>query len=87
MGEKKAADRRLQSSDEIEIQIEIDSPEEGISDRITGSTGWGMHRAWGMAHRAESRERGRPQAVRVFYLKPQASGLKPFSSDRIDRMG
>jgi len=26
---------------------------------------------------AERRERGRPQAVRVFYLKPQASGLKP----------
>jgi hypothetical protein len=36
-GEKKAADRRLQSSGEIEI----DSPEEGISDRMTGSTGWG----------------------------------------------
>jgi hypothetical protein len=54
-GEGKAADRRLQASGEIEIEAPRD-----FFDRMTGSTGWGMHRAWGMAHRAESRERGRP---------------------------
>jgi hypothetical protein len=40
-GEKKAADRRLQASDEIEIQI--DSPR-NFFDRMTGSTGWGESR-------------------------------------------